>query len=305
LAISSAELVPDARSAAMIDRGIAVFADNAPAFFTLLAVTFLVWAVLLVIDVAAQGGLTSEGRRVLAGEGASFGRGLSFGMKRWWRTAVVMALPALPGLVYLLVVVIVLWAQLVRPLASGAPPDLAALGALANALSAISPLSYLSSLLAIPLGVWAMLALRFGLVDDLAWARAFGAAWALVRHRFVDVLLITLIIYAIAYAAALVIGIMGTVLAAGFAFVVVSVATSGAASTAWLIGGAGILVLGVVLAAWSLAFSVYYSLVWTAFWVRAKEPGSAEAVIAAPASAGTHSTPASVPSASSEEGSRS
>jgi hypothetical protein len=225
------------------------------------------WLVLGVFDVAAQTGMVTQVNAVAARRSASVGAGLSDGFRLWWRAVSLLALAALPALVYLLIMAIVMFFTISLPLFLGTPPKA---GAALIANLAISPLSGLVSLLSVPLGVLVQLALRFAFLDELPWRPAFGAAWRLAKRHFVEILL-TYAVIALMSAAALTVFAALAAVVSGLASVLVlggglllSAGNLGASGRAAGFGAIG--VAGLLLLAFQAVLLVWQSAVWTLVW---------------------------------------
>ncbi len=134
---------------------------------------FSAWLVLGVLDVAAQVGIVTQVDAVAERRSASLATGLRDGFRLWWRAVALLALAALPTLVYLLVMALLVLFAVTLPLYLGQPPHAGA--ALVSNL-VLAPLSGVVSLVSVPLVVLVQLAMRFAVIDDSALA-------ALVRRR--------------------------------------------------------------------------------------------------------------------------
>lgn len=238
---------------------------NYVALMASMVIAFLAYAVAAVVTVAAQGGIVHQVGQALRGGPVSASRGLAAGFAMWWRTAAILALPALPSLLFLLALALMLQFMVVGPLSAGGSPDALQLRI---TLDAISPLSTLVSFATVPLSVWAFLALRFAILADLTWRDAYVAAWRLAKAHLKDVALLFLVIYAVmfvvAFVAEVVIG-----LASGLLSLV--------AILSWSMGGVAVaiafvafaaLVAMIALAGVSAGIALVTSAVWTLFWTR-------------------------------------
>jgi hypothetical protein len=223
-----------------------------------------IWAVFGVLDVAATAGVIAQTDVSAEGGLASASAGMREGLGIWWKTVSLLAVAALPSLIFLGVMAAVFFATISLPLFEGRLPD-------ANAIAAnnslLAPLSTVVSIMGIPLGVWVSLGLRYAVIDRCDWKQALAKAWELVRARFVDVLVMYLIV------AGVLVGI-AMAMAALVALVVV-VAVVGAATLSAGTGNvtgpvvvSSIAALAVALVS-ALALTValvWQSVVWTLFW---------------------------------------
>jgi hypothetical protein len=178
-----------------------------------------------------------------------------------------LAVAALPSLIYLLAIALFTFFTVSLPLYQGRLPDAISLSA-SNALTA--PLSTLVSLAAIPLGVLVALGLRFAVLQDCEWREALGRAWRLGRSRFVDVALMYLVILGITTAVVIVMGIVvGVVVSVGGIGIAVMVSGAGVSAPVVVLGVVVALISMLVLAAGSVATFTWVSVAWTLFWRRA------------------------------------
>jgi hypothetical protein len=245
-----------------------------------------VWLVLAVFDVAARPGLITQTLAASDGRAASIAAGLGDGFRIWWRTVGLLAIAAMPGLIYALVLSIGLLFVVSLPMYLGNAPDPVVLS-LANSLS--QPLGGLVSLVAIPLGVLSQLGLRYAAAEDLHWRPAFSAAWVLAKARFADVALVYLLLVAligiVGLGLAIVLGILGLIAAAvTLAFGAGAGGPSAAAVMSWVVCG----VLGAVtLFVFQVYAGAFSSVMYTMFWVRVSGSlGSAEKSLPIPGGAG-------------------
>jgi hypothetical protein len=228
---------------------------------------FSAWLILGVFDVAAQVGIVSQVDAVADRRPASAGAGLRDGFRYWWRTVALLALAALPGLIYLLAMALVMLFTISLPLYLGQPPKAGA--ALVSNL-ALTPLSGVVTLLAVPLGVLVQLAVRFAVVDDAEWRSSFGAAWRLAKANLAELAIVYVMIAAftlcavavfaaIAAASAVVIGVL--FLGVGLAATAGDPASAGRVALAGSVGFIGLLFL-----AFQAVMFIWQSAVWTLVW---------------------------------------
>jgi hypothetical protein len=257
---------------------------NWPALAFVAFLLIALWAVAGIFDVAATAGLITQVDATAKHRPSSAASGLRNGFRLWWRTIGLLAVGAIPTLIYLLALALVMFFSVSLPLIRGVLPSPSAMAA-GNAMT--TPLSLLASLLSIPLGVLVALGLRFAVLGDCEWREAFGRAWALVKNRFVDVGLMYLIIVGIGSAISLAVVIAVSVLVTVFAFAVAGVLAANQGASALLV------VLGGLLAAVCLALFLivtvvvlmWQSVAWTIFWhklVVADQSDTADARIARP-----------------------
>ena len=225
------------------------------------------WASLGVFDVAATVGAITQTSAVIEGRDVSVKSGMHDGFGVWWRTIGLLAIAALPSLIYLLAIAVFTLFTISIPLSLGQTPNVAAISG-GNAINSV--LSGVVSLVGIPLAVLVNLGLRYVAVEGLEWKSAFSSAWKVAGSRLADVALLYLLQAGVGLAAGLALGIVMGVLAAiagGIvALLVVSAHTfSGAAMFVTLLAG---LTAAVVLFAYSVAIIVWSSVLWTLFWRR-------------------------------------
>lgn len=154
----------------------------------------LLWIGVAVLDVASLGGLVAESDAAGRGGSASFSRGLASGWRLWWRVAGLYAIQALPSLVTMAAMALLMWVPLLGPTLSGGSP---VPGQAMAASQLIQPLASLSSLIAIPLSVVVLFALRFAVIEDMDWRSAFSASWNLVKANAGTVALFFLVIWGV------------------------------------------------------------------------------------------------------------
>ena len=250
------------------------------------------WAALGVFDVAATAGAITQTSAALEGRDATVAAGMRDGFGVWWRTIGLLAVAALPSLVYLLAIALFTLFTISIPLSMGQAPNLAAITG-GNAINSV--LSSVVGIIGIPLAVLVNLGLRFVAVEGQEWRSAFSSAWKLAGSRLADVALLYLLQAGVGLAAALVLSIVIGVLAAIagviLALLVAAAHTfSGAAMFVTLLAS---LVAAVVLFAYSVAIIVWASVLWTLFWRRLTgrerpvvQPGYRSAVAASSAQQG-------------------
>lgn len=250
----------------------------------LLVAVFLAYTAAAVLSLAAQAGIVSETAKTLAGEKPSATAGLAVGFKRWWRAAAILALPALPGLLYALLLAILVRSLVAAPLAAGEQLDFVQLQAV---MSGLSPVSWLVGLVALPLGVLAAVALRIGIIEDTEWRVALKDAWRFCREHLTHVALLFLVLYLVAFAATLVaelaIGMVGGVFGVG----AVLVGTSAGLEAGVAVGAVGIVALLVLLAAFMAGLGLVSSVSWTMMWMRLRPDQSPTAEAASAVSLST------------------
>lgn len=246
----------------------------------LLVAVFLAYTAAAVLSLAAQAGIVSETAKALDGERPSATAGLAVGFKRWWRAAAILALPALPSLLYALILAIVVRSLVAAPLAAGERLDFVQLQ---GVMSGLSPVSWVVGLVALPLGVLAAVALRIAIIEDIEWREAFKGAWEFCREHFSHVALMFLVLYLVAFAATLVaelaVGIIGGVLGVG----AVLVGTSAGLEAGVAVGAVAIVVLLVLFGMFMAGLGLVSSISWTIMWSRLRPPGQSPAIVAASA----------------------
>ena len=183
-------------------------------FAAMLGVFMLLWLVLGVLDVAAQVGMITQVDAVKERRTPSASAGMADGFRYWWRAVALLAIAALPALVYLLIVALVVLFTVSLPLFMGNQP---APGAALISNLVLTPLSAVSSLIAIPLAVLVQLALRFAVLENASWRPAFGRAWRLAKSALTEVAITYLLLVAVGFvvsmALMIVLALAGVVLA--------------------------------------------------------------------------------------------
>ena len=228
-------------------------------------VAFGVWLVLGVFDVASQGGLISQADKAAHGRTASFRSGMRDGFRGWWRVMELLAVAALPSLVSMLATALVMLFTVTVPLLRGVLPD--PMASLAGN-AALSPLSSLAAVVAIPLGVIVQLGMRDAMLADADWKTALREGWGLVKARPAEVVAVYLLMIAVGVGATIVAGVvLGIVAVPTFAVVFALAAGPAAARIAAAVSVIGVLSLIVVLPFAVLNY-VWNSCVWTLFWRR-------------------------------------
>jgi hypothetical protein len=233
-----------------------------------IVVLTLAWAASGVFDVAATAGIITQTNASRDGRPTSAATGIRDGFRIWWRTVGLLAIAALPSLVYLLAIAVYTFTAVSLPLYQGRLPQAPNLSG--GAVS--TPFSALISLFGIPLSVLVALGLRFAVLEDCEWRQAFVRAWRLTRARLVDVTLMYLMIVVITLAA-----VIGVSVVAAFVFTVGGIgvglilAGGGALSSAPVValGIIGSVALGVLLLALAIVTLAWQSVAWTLFWRRA------------------------------------
>jgi len=242
-------------------------AAHGGAIIGVIITVMLVWIALGVLDVASQTGLITQ---VSAAENrgtASFSAGMRDGFRVWWRVVGLLAIAALPSLIWMTAMGLVVLFTMTLPLLQGAAPDPGA--ALAgNAM--LSPFSALVSLLGIPLGLTVQLGMRNAVLADADWRESFSAGWKLLRGNVIEVLLVYLLVAAVGMLVGLVAGIALSVVGVVVTVVVVSSALAAGGATATVVATlvASFAVLMLLLVPVTVVLYVWNSAVWTLYWSR-------------------------------------
>lgn len=237
---------------------------------------------LAVFDVAAYAGMVTQSDVLVQGRRASFRQGMADGFRMWGRTAALYALVAMPQLISMLLVSLAFYLTFTLPLQQGGTPDI---DMFSTAMNALSPLTSLMSLIALPLSVIVVIALRFALLAEMTWKPALGAAWRLIKANFTEVLLVFLTLYVVSLGISLLVffalGVIGVPLGYGVFVQAMGGSTAGAIGLA----AAGGAVLMVVLAYAQITLLFIDLGVYTEAWRRwtASPVSEAPAVEGAPA----------------------
>ncbi len=231
------------------------------------AAVFSAWLALGVLDVAAQIGIVTQVDESARWRPASVRVGMRDGFRHWWRAIALFALAALPSLTYLLVMAVVVLVTVSIPLYMGELPKP---GAAFVANMVLSPLSALVSLSAVPLGVLVQLALRFAVLENLAWRASVRSAWRLSKANLAEVAIAFLVVALVSSLATLAF-VVAAAAAAAIASVLVLgaalLATSGDTASAGRIAGFGAAgFAGLLFLAFQAVMFVWQSAMWTLVW---------------------------------------
>ena len=231
-----------------------------------IVVITLAWVASGVLDVAATAGIITQTAASREGRPASAAAGLRDGFRIWWRTVGLLAVAALPSLVYMLSIAVFTFFTVSLPLYQGRLPEPYSLTA-GSAMSA--PLSTLVSFVAIPLGVLVMLGLRFAVLQDCEWREALRRAWNLARARFIDVLLMYLVVLGVTMAAIVLVGVVAGLIAIVFSIGIAIMLPVGGFSAPVIVLGAIFTIVCLLLLATTLVVALTWtSVAWTLFWRR-------------------------------------
>jgi len=231
------------------------------------AIALCVWLVIGAVGVAAQTGIVTQVAAVAEARAASVGAGVRDGFRLWWRVVALLAIAALPGLVYLLVMAVVMTFTITVPLVLGKQPDP---GTVLLANLGMSPLAPVTTLVAVPLGVLVELGVRFGVLDGVEWRPAFASAWRLARADFAEIALTYVLVTIVAAAASVAFAVIAlscgavtgaVALGAGLLATAGDAAQAGRAAV-WVGGGASALLF----VAFEAVMFVWHSAVWTLVW---------------------------------------
>lgn len=237
--------------------------------FSILAgitVVYVVWIVLGVFDVASQTGLITQAYAAERLQAPSFRVGMRDGFRVWWRVVGLLALSVLPSLVAMLGVGLVMLFTVSLPLLRGETPDPSAV-LLGNAM--LSPLSAITTLVGIPVGLTVQLGMRNAVLADEDWKASFSAGWKLLAGNFMEVALVYLLVAGVGLIVGIVAGIVISVVGGIAAVVVVSeVLTGGAGGGVVLTLVAAFAVLSLLLVPLTAVTYVWNSCVWTLYWTR-------------------------------------
>lgn len=281
IALTAAEDVPGAAESLAF---LGFLGQHSTAFIVLVVALMVCAAAIAVIDVAAQAGLVDQAMAAAYGTEASFSAGLSRGMSRWWRTAALLAIPALPGLLYLLAYLSVMYASVVVPVLEGADFDSARMSAVSGGMGMVSSII---SLIVVPLSVLATLGLRFSVADDAPWLESLKRSWTLVKSRFVDVLLSYLLMAVLTFVAVLAVEFVLALVILALVAIVVLLVTSGSGVAATVVGVTGGLVVAIAIALMGGLLGAVVSSFWTVLWLRLTRQPQVEFPAAPPYPQGT------------------
>jgi hypothetical protein len=258
------------------------FTANWPALAFGAVVLLLAWAGTGIYDVAATAGIIAQTEASIEGRPTSAKAGLGQGFAVWWRTIGLLAIAAIPTLVYLLAMALVSLFTVSLPLYRGELPNAAAMS---SGTMLMQPLSLLTSIVTIPLAVLVALGLRFVVLQGREWRPALGDAWLLVKRRPADIALMYLIVAGIGAAISFVVAIPLTIVAVVFGVLIaVMVSAAGGAMTApvVIVGCIAVVFVSALFLAVVVATLLWQSVSWTVFWRHLTNPDAA-AVLPAPA----------------------
>lgn len=229
--------------------------------------SLIVWAVLGVLDVAATGGAVSQTVAAVEGRQATVGAGMRDGFRLWWRVVGLLAIAALPILLYLLVVALFTLFTISIPLRMGVAPDV---GAIRSGDTFNGLLSSVVGLIGVPLGVLVTLGIRFAVVDGQEWRAAFASAWRLAKANFSNVALMYLLQLGVGIGATTVMSIaIAVVLAiAGIIVALLVGAAHSLSGAAMFVTIIAVLLALLLVLVYSIGIIVWVSVVWTLFWRR-------------------------------------
>jgi hypothetical protein len=236
--------------------------------FVSMAVITTVWAVFGIYDVAATAGMITQAEAVSMRRKASAAAGLRDGFRIWWRTVGLLAIAALPSLIYMLVLALFMFFTVSLPLYRGQVPNAAAMSA-SNVVT--GPLSMIVSIFGIPLSILVALGLRYAVLENREWRDAFGCAWRLAKTRLVEVTLMYFVVFMVLTLVSIVLTVFVAVVAiVGVAVVAWSVSASGGTLTGtavFVIAMGSLLLIAVSIATMALML-LWQSVAWTVFWRR-------------------------------------
>lgn len=248
---------------------------NLPFIILAAAALFLIGIAFWMVSIAARGGLVYLVNEAAEERPVRARPGWAVGFHFWGRTFLISLLLALPIIAIAMVAGIFVAIAVVGASAGGAAAVsgflfLGICGVVAAALVILIPLSIL-------IGILDQIGLRHGVLDDMPAVDAIKAAWWDVRHRFSDVAVMWVLLFAIALGYGVVIAIVAVAL-----FVP---ALALAAFHAWAAAALLFLVAVVVLLLPSAIFNTLYSSAWTLFFRRltGREAAQTLPVHAAPA----------------------
>lgn len=163
------------------------------------AALFLITIILVIIGLAATGGLFSETARADAGERTSLRRGWSTGFSRIGRTFMIQFISGLPILIAVMIMLTGIGVAIIGGLSyseaatgdSSAGP--AIVGALVSGALFLGLLGLVIGILAFVIGAWTNLSLAAGIVEDRTFGMALRRGWQIIRHRFGQTLMILII----------------------------------------------------------------------------------------------------------------
>lgn len=259
--------VSTASRAALTEATVWVGAHAGPLLVAIFGVT-AIWAVFGVYDVAATAGIITQTDAATRRRSTSAAAGLRDGFRIWWRTVELLAIAALPSLLYMLAIALVTVFTVSLPLYRGQLPDAAAMS-MGNVVTA--PLSLVVTIAGIPLSILVALGLRFAVLQDCAWRVAFGRAWRLAKSSLVEVALMYLVLLVVLTLISFALTLLIVVVSVA---AVILVATLMSASGGVLTGGSVFVIaiaslLAIACSLGTMAFALLWqSVAWTTFWLR-------------------------------------
>ncbi len=255
-----------------------LYSENYALIIAVTVMLFMLMIVTGIFQVAAYGGTIVQVDRARDGAKASFADGMREGMQRWWRTAGLLAISAIPNLVYMFALSLVGFFTLSLPAIRGGAPDMAGL---MLGQTIISPLAVLSGLVSIPLALVVQLSLRYALLVGQDWKAALKSGWQLMKARLGAVALMFLSIYVVALIASF--GVQIIMVLVSLIAVPIIVFSAVSQSAAGMVVGGAIAVIGVsaVMLVYGMLFEPFNSAVFTIFW-RQLTPGYVSQVAPSP-----------------------
>jgi hypothetical protein len=254
-----------------------VYQQYAPLIWLGLWIALLIIIAIVVVSVAARGGLVHLANEADEGRPVRAGAGWRVGFAKWWRVFGVGFLASLPMILLALIfsgvvaVAVVAWLRSPTPLSLG--PDI--ISTFIVAACGLFVLTVIGIFLGITLGIASELGLRYAVLNDRGALDSLKQGWRdLWTKRGAFKLFAIQLGLGILFAIAM--GIVGSILA-GPNLVVSTAAGVRVANPA----GAGLTFLLIVPAA---VYAAFYSVVWTLFFRRmtGMQPEAAAAPMPAP-----------------------
>lgn len=230
--------------------------QNLLAVAVVAAILVVIGIVFWVLSVAAQGGLVKGVNEAAEGRKPSLGGAWSFGFSKWGRTFMTSFVLGLPVLVIALVMVALVVAAGIGGALGGDAGGAAAIGGMCIVFPLLILVIITAALL---IGVLYPIALRYGMLHDVTFGQSIKRAWTdLWAKRGIWVFWLVMLLPGIVFGFVTFLIMLPFLLPAVFLFI----------GEKFIIGGALIGLLVLVLMLPSAIYSTFVSAAWTVFFRR-------------------------------------
>lgn len=245
------------------------FMDTVSAFIPLIiavgAALLLVGLVWWALSIAARGGLVAAVDAAESGREVSAGAGWAAGFGTWGRVFLLELVLGLPVFLAAVTAFLLFLRPIAWALVEGGEPGPGVIPALCGGVVVL--------LLLLPvgvvLGVLRIVGLRYAVLEDMGAFGAIAAAWGAVRHRIKDTALMYLVNWGVNVAVGLIIILLMTPVV-GVAVVAAGIGIAGGMDgpTAAILIVFAVIVLVLLMLAYSSVWGAYTSAMWTIWWRR-------------------------------------